>query len=57
MFRERICKACDFYKPGDNLECAGFKILQYLIEKGRLSIEEVEVAISEACEKNTTEKI
>lgn len=52
-YRKVICSACDFYKPGDTLECAAFKVLKYLVETGKLTIEEVDLAVSQACGKGS----
>ncbi|WP_457591264.1 hypothetical protein [Geoglobus sp.] len=52
-YRKIICSACDFYKPGDTLECAAFKVLKFLVESGKLTLEEVDLAVSEACRKSS----
>ncbi len=52
-YRKVICSACDFYKPGDTLECAAFKVLKHLVESGRLTLEEVDLAVSQACRKSS----
>lgn len=51
-YRKVICSACDFYKPGDTLECAAFKVLRFLVESGKLTLEEVDFAVSQACRKS-----
>jgi len=55
--REILCEVCDFYKPGEVLECAGFKIINFLIQKGILTFEEVKLASYQACRKNSPEKV
>ena len=57
MYRELICSACDFYKPGDDLECAAYRVLVYLIESGKLTAEEVEFAVSQACRQSIAQEI
>ncbi len=57
IFRETICLACDFYKPGDALECAGFKVLKYFVETGRLTLEEIEIAVSLSCKENSAQEV
>jgi len=57
MYRRLICSACDFYKPGDDLECAAFKALVFLVETGKLTLEEVNFAVSEACRKSVTQEV
>ena len=57
MYRELICSACDFYKPEDQLECGAYKVLVYFMEMGRLSPEEVELAVSQACGKSIAQEI
>ncbi|AKG91576.1 hypothetical protein GAH_01108 [Geoglobus ahangari] len=52
-YKKVICSACDFYKPGDTLECAAFKVLKYLVETGKLTLEEVDLAVSQACRKSS----
>ncbi len=40
-----ICTHCEFFKEDDReLECAAFKIVKKLLEKGRITKEEVEDA-------------
>jgi len=39
--RTRICRRCDFYKEGENLECAAFKAAKQLVEQGKLRIDEI----------------
>ncbi|AIY89441.1 hypothetical protein [Geoglobus acetivorans] len=56
-YRTAICRACDFYKPGDTLECAGYKVLKYFVETGRLTLEEIELAASQACRKGPAEEV
>jgi len=48
--REVVCEVCDFYKPGDPLECGAYRILKLLVESGKLSIEDLRFA-SETCKK------
>ncbi len=57
MYRKLICSACDFYRPGDDLECAAYKVLVYFIEKGKLTAEEVEFAASQACRQGIAQEI
>jgi hypothetical protein len=41
-----ICKRCEFYKESDkDLECGAFKILKGLLEKGKVTPEEIEDAL------------
>ncbi|RJQ55408.1 MAG: hypothetical protein C4521_02505 [Actinobacteria bacterium] len=41
-----VCADCDFYKPGgEQLECAAFKILAALLEKEKLSVEDIVSAV------------
>ncbi len=56
-YRILICSACDFYKPGDDLECAAYRVLVYFIENGKLSPEEVEIAVSEACRQSIAQEV
>jgi len=38
-----ICKRCEFYKESDkDLECGAFKILKGLLEKGKITPEEID---------------
>lgn len=38
-----ICKHCEFYKESDkDLECGAYKILKGLLEKGKVTPEEIE---------------
>lgn len=38
-----ICKHCEFYKESDkDLECGAYKILKGLLEKGKVTLEEIE---------------
>ncbi|NWF94001.1 MAG: hypothetical protein HXY46_13940 [Syntrophaceae bacterium] len=38
-----ICRRCEFYKESDkDLECGAFKILKGLLEKGKVTPEEIE---------------
>jgi len=47
-FVELICSCCDFYKESDDeLECGAFKILRFLIERGKISPEDIENAKNE----------
>ena len=40
-----ICKRCDFYKDSDkDLECGAYKILQGLLERGRITPKDVQDA-------------
>ena len=42
-----ICKHCDFYKDSDkDLECGAYKILQGLLEKGKITPKDVQDAAS-----------
>jgi len=52
-----VCEACEFYKPGEVLECAGFKILNFLIQMGSLTFEEVRFASRQACRKSSPEEV
>ena len=37
-----ICEHCEFYKESDkDLECGAYKILKALLEKGRITPEEI----------------
>ncbi len=37
-----ICAHCEFFKEDDvELECAAFKVLKSMLEKGRISEEEI----------------
>ncbi len=37
-----ICTHCEFFKEDDvELECAAFKVLKSMLEKGRISAEEI----------------
>ena len=41
-----ICKRCEFYKESDkDLECGAFKILKGLLEKGKVTPEEIDDAL------------
>jgi len=41
-----ICTRCEFYKESDkDLECGAFKILKRLLEKGKVTPEEIEDAL------------
>lgn len=41
-----ICSHCEFFKEDDiELECAAFKIVKNLLEKGRISQEEIKDAL------------
>ena len=45
MLVNLICKCCDFYKDSDkDLECGAYKILQGLLEKGRITPKDVQDA-------------
>jgi hypothetical protein len=47
---EIICSCCDFYKESDeDLECGAFKILRWLIETGKLSLDDINSAKNEVC--------
>jgi len=38
-----ICKHCEFYKESDkDLECGAYKILKGLLEKGKVTPEEID---------------
>jgi hypothetical protein len=40
-----ICTHCEFFKEDDiELECAAFKVLKSMLEKGRVSAEEIKDA-------------
>ncbi len=40
-----ICSHCEFFKEDDiELECAAFKVVKNLLEKGRISQEEIKDA-------------
>ncbi len=40
-----ICTHCEFYKEDDiELECAAFKVVKNLLEKGKVSAEEIKDA-------------
>lgn len=41
---ELICTHCDFYTEGEDeeLECAGFRILKAMLDKGTISPEEIQ---------------
>ncbi|WP_457555112.1 hypothetical protein [Candidatus Pyrohabitans sp.] len=39
--RNRLCRRCDFYREGETLECAAFKVAKRLVEQGRLGLEEL----------------
>jgi len=41
-----ICAHCEFFKEDDiELECAAFKVVKNLLEKGRISQEEIKDAL------------
>jgi hypothetical protein len=41
-----ICKRCEFYKESDkDLECGAFNILKELLEKGKVTPEEINDAL------------
>lgn len=41
-----ICSRCEFFKEDDiELECAAFKVVKNLLEKGRISQEEIKDAL------------
>jgi hypothetical protein len=43
---ELICKHCEFYKESDKeLECGAFKILKRLLEKGVITLKEMNDAL------------
>lgn len=56
-YKDLICTACDFYKPGDELECSAYKALAFLIDSGRITEEEVRFAISQACRQSSSEEV
>ncbi|NOZ59898.1 MAG: hypothetical protein GXO66_10055 [Euryarchaeota archaeon] len=39
--RARLCRRCDFYKEGETLECAAFKVAKRLVEQGKVSLDEL----------------
>lgn len=42
--RAVICKKCEFYKEGENLECNAFKLSLKLLEAGKITLEDLDAS-------------
>lgn len=43
LLRDVICRKCDFYKEGEELECYAFKLSKKLLREGKITIDELKL--------------